>query len=89
MKVNNPYNEMIAMMRRQGAKYNPPSIRFGKVIAPAPSLVISMGDLQIDKDNIIAFDGCQELVPGDMVMIMPSEDRQTYAVLCKAVNLSG
>lgn len=56
MKVNNPYNATLAIMRRQGSKDNPPTIRLGTVISPPPSMVLKMGDLQIDNDNILISD---------------------------------
>lgn len=53
---DDPYSTLVRIMREQGAKYNPPTIQIGKVIAPPPNLVIKIGDLQIDKDNILIAD---------------------------------
>ena len=47
----NPFNQLIGLMREEGKAYNPPSILLAEVISPSP-LVIKVGDLQIDKDNL-------------------------------------
>lgn len=87
--VNNPYSDMLTIMQEQGSKNNPPTIRIGTVISSAPSLIVSMGDLQIDNDNIIAFDGYTALQAGDAIVVIPSTDGQKYFILCKVVDLSG
>lgn len=51
----NPYSKMIEIMKKQSASVNPPSIQIGEVISPNP-LAIRIGDLQIDKDNILIAD---------------------------------
>lgn len=56
MKVNNPYTEMIGMMQEHGSKYNPPSIHLAEVLAPPPDLIIKLGDIQVDKNNILIAD---------------------------------
>ncbi|MFZ5987089.1 MAG: DUF2577 family protein [Bacillota bacterium] len=56
MKINNPYTEMIGMMREHGSKYNPPSIHLAEVLAPPPDLIIKLGDIQVDKNNILIAD---------------------------------
>ena len=52
---DNPYSKIIEQMKKQGASSNPPAIEIGKVISPNP-LTIRIGDLQIDKDNILIAD---------------------------------
>ncbi len=52
---DNPYSKIIEQMKKQGASSNPPSIEIGEVISPNP-LTIKIGDLQIDKDNILIAD---------------------------------
>jgi len=42
-------------MREQGAKYNTPYVQIGVVISADP-LTIKLGDLQIDKDNLLVTD---------------------------------
>lgn len=132
---DNPYSTLIRIMREQGAKYNPPSIQIGQVISPPPNIAIKIGDLQVDKDNILIADyllsdyrrqiaipettatgtmtteladspyvhahtitevgiqgGIQftdTLKQGDVVAVIPTEDRQTYIILAKLVRLNG
>lgn len=128
----NPYSKMIELMQRQGSIVNPPSIQVAEVISTPPNLVIKLGDLQVDKDNILIADyllpgykrkasqksagniishddgdpreyspytvieelthsGSIEftdtLQTGDMVVVMPTEDKQTYIILARVVNL--
>lgn len=52
---DNPYSKIIEQMKKQGASSNPPSIEIGEAISPNP-LTIKIGDLQIDKDNILIAD---------------------------------
>lgn len=52
---DNPYSKLIEQMKKQGATSNPPSVQIGKVISPDP-LTVKIGDLQIDKDNILIAD---------------------------------
>ena len=56
MRVDNPYSDMCKVMQRQGAKDNPPSIQIASVVAPPPNLVIKIGELQVDKNNIYIAD---------------------------------
>lgn len=51
----NPYSKMIEIMKRQGASVNPPSAQIGTVVSSNP-LVIKIGDLPVDKDNILVAD---------------------------------
>jgi hypothetical protein len=53
MNHKNPYSDLINMMQTQGAKYNSPSITLGRVINPLPNLIILIGDLQVDRDNLL------------------------------------
>lgn len=135
MIKDNPYSTMIKLMQKHGAKYNPPSIQIGQVISPPPNIIIKIGDLQVDKDNILIADyllpnyqrqitipettatgtmtteltgspyahthtmtevGIQgkiqftdTLKAGDTVVVMPTEDRQTYILLARLVRLNG
>lgn len=104
--MKNPYSELVKIMQEQGAKFNPPTIEIGEVISPNP-LKIRLGDLQIDKDNILIndfllqgyqrqfkvngitneYEAIDTLKKGDLLAILPTEDRQTYIVLCKVVSL--
>lgn len=51
----NPYSKMIEIMQKQGSTSNPPAIEIGEVISPNP-LTVKIGDLQVDKDNILIAD---------------------------------
>ncbi len=53
MNEKNPYSDLVAMMQSQGAKNNPPFVMLGKVINPLPNLLIQIGDLQVDLDNLL------------------------------------
>ena len=59
--MQDPYIEILAAMQRQGASTNPPGIKLAEVVAPPPDIVIKMGDLQVDKDNVRIAD---YLLPG-------------------------
>ena len=52
---DNPYSKIIEQMKKQGATSNPPTIAIGEVISSNP-LTVKIGDLQIDKDNILITD---------------------------------
>lgn len=59
--MRDPYIGLLSAMQRQGASTNPPGIKLAEVVAPPPNIVIKMGDLQVDKDNIYIAD---YLLPG-------------------------
>jgi hypothetical protein len=85
--MKNPYSELLNLMREQGAKYNPPTIQLGRVISATP-LKIIIGDLQLDKSDIYINDSIKSsLIIGDLVAVLPMEDRQKFIVLCKVVSL--
>lgn len=60
MNHKNPYSELVTMMQSQGAKSNPPAVTLGKVLSPYPNLVVLVGDLQVDKDNLLLADDLLE-----------------------------
>lgn len=53
MNQKNPYSDLVTMMQSQGAKNNPPFVMLGKVINSLPDLLIMIGDLQVDLDNLL------------------------------------
>ncbi len=59
--MQNPYAELLSAMQRQGASVNPPTIKLAEVVSPPPDIIIKMGDLQVDKNNILIAD---YLLPG-------------------------
>lgn len=134
MQVKNPYSDLLKIMREQGAKDNPPSIRLGTVLAPPPAIRIQTGDLVLDADDLLIADYLlpnyqreysqtgegtiitktppspvtyssytvmesltdtgqitftDTLKSGDIVALLATEDRQTYILLCKVVNVGG
>lgn len=73
--MQDPYVEMLSAMQRQGASMVPPGIKLAEVVSPPPNLVIKMGDLQIDKDNILIAD---YLLPGyGRAVTIPLTDSQS------------
>lgn len=52
IQVNDPYSSMLETMKNEGAKLNPPTLTIGTVISVNP-LIISTGDLQLNKSNIL------------------------------------
>lgn len=53
--TSDPYSKLIQQMKKQGQSVNTPAIQIGQVISTYP-LTIRIGDLQIDKDNILMAD---------------------------------
>lgn len=56
MHMENPYADMLTIMREQGARDNPPTIQVATVVSPPPGIAIVLGELQVDKDNILIAD---------------------------------
>lgn len=50
--ANNPYTDLLSVMRTEGSKYNPPSLQLATVISVAP-LLLKIGDLQLNKNNFL------------------------------------
>jgi len=131
--MKDPYSGILEHMRVQGMKNNPSSIQIGVVISGDP-LTIKVGDLQINKDDILVADyllkdykmdfsmaltdgtgvmssenigdhgshthsisklgitkGTIDLTVGlikdDVVVMLSTEDNQTYIVLSRVVSL--
>ncbi len=80
----NPYIEILKHMQDQGAKYNPPSIQLGEMIN---SNTCKIGDLQIDKDNLLIADDLLNIKAGDIVAVIPTNDMQTYIILARVVKV--
>lgn len=74
-------------MQEQGKKYNPPSICLGEIISVSP-LVIRTGDLELDNEDLLLSTTVSDNPKqGDLVALLPTENRQTYIVLCKLVKV--
>jgi len=114
--MQDPYLELLSQMRKQGKSVNPPGIRLAEVVAPLPEIIIKMGDLQIDKDNILIADYLLKeekyirqfktssdkvnwsstnyikfvdtLKKGELLAVMPVEDKQLYIVLARLKEVS-
>ena len=56
MQNNDPYLDLINIMRVHGSENNSPAITIGEVIVPPPNLKVKVGDLQLDKDNLLISD---------------------------------
>lgn len=112
----NPYSKLIEIMKDAGSSNNPPSIQIAEVVSPPPNLIIKMGDLQVDKDNILIADYLlgedsyireyktsndkltwgdsnymkytDTLKEGDLLGVMPVEDRQLYIILARLKGVS-
>lgn len=54
--MENPFADMLTIMREQGARDNPPTIQVATVVSPPPGIAIVLGELQVDKDNILIAD---------------------------------
>lgn len=90
------FSRLIDLIRSEGKVYNPPSILFAKVVSVVP-FIISVGDLQLDKDNLLVVDYVADYIAnynvshqinvGDLVAIMPTYDRQIFVVLAKVVSI--
>ncbi len=50
--MNDPYNQMLGLMREEGAFHNEPLFFMGEVISPLPNLKIKVNDIDVDKDNL-------------------------------------
>lgn len=83
--INNPYTGILNIMQEQGKKYNPPSICLGEISSINP-LAIKTGDLELDnEDLLVSTTVSANPKQGDLVALLPTENRQTYIVLCKVV----
>ena len=54
-QLDNAYSGIINIMREQGTKYNAPALMLGEVVNANP-LLIKVGDIQLDKDNLYVAD---------------------------------
>lgn len=75
----NPYSSILNTVKQDNNANN--GVMIGNVISPNP-LIIQIGDLQIDKDNIlIAYS--LTLNKGDKVAVFSTQDKQTYIILAR------
>ena len=50
--MNDPYNQILGLMREEGAFHNEPPFLVGEVISPLPNLKIRVNNIELDKDNL-------------------------------------
>jgi hypothetical protein len=85
----NPYMDILHLMRKHGAKVNSPSLLLGEVVSVSPQpFIIKVNGIHIDKDNLLISSSVGLLSVGDTLAIMPMDNRQTFVILCKVVNVS-
>ena len=75
----NPYSLILGTLKQDNNTSN--GVTIGNVISPNP-LVVQVGDLQIDKDNILISHGLN-LVKGDKIAVFPTQDKQIYIILAR------
>lgn len=51
--MNDPYNQILSLMRDEGAYHNEPSFFIGEVLSPLPDLKVKVCDIELDKDNLM------------------------------------
>lgn len=50
--MNDPYNQILGLIREEGAFHNEPPFFIGKVISPLPNLKIRVNNIDLDKHNL-------------------------------------
>jgi hypothetical protein len=53
---DNPYTKLIGIMREEGKVFNPPSFVLGTVVKPLPNLVIDIGEIELETDDVLVSD---------------------------------
>lgn len=51
--MNNPFSELINVLREEGSFYNEPSFYFAKVTSELPNLKVMLNDMELDKNNLL------------------------------------
>lgn len=75
----NPYSLILNTVKQGNNTSN--GVTIGNVISSSP-LVIQLGDLQIDKENILISHGLN-LVKGDKIAVFPTQGKQIYIILAR------
>ena len=81
--INNPYNGILNIIKQQNNSSSS-AVVIGKVINDNP-LSISIGELFLDKEDLMANENIKEFNKGDILAMVPTSNRQKYIVLCKVV----
>ena len=50
--MNDPYNQILGLMREEGAFHNEPPFFIGEVISQLPNLKIRVNNIDLDKHNL-------------------------------------
>ena len=66
--MNNPFSELINVLREEGSFYNEPSFYFAKVTSELPNLKVMLNDMELNKNNLLI----------DKSLL----DRHNYSVSC-------
>ncbi len=83
---DNPYVELLQMMRQQGKSQIPVTIRFGTIISANP-LKVDVGNTVQEKDDLLKNADIGELHSGDTVLLVPIEDNQRHIIICRVVGV--
>ena len=51
--MNNPFSELINVLREEGSFYNEPSFYFAKVTSELPNLKVMLNDMELNKHNLL------------------------------------
>lgn len=80
----NPYEQMISIMREQGAVGNLPVPRLAEMTGETEC---DIGDLTLDSDDLLVADHLKgKLKTGDTVLVQRLDD-ETYAIIERLVEL--
>lgn len=72
--MNNPFSELINVLREEGSFYNEPSFYFAKVTSELPNLKVMLNDMELNKNNLLI----------DKSLL----DRHNYSVSCSNGNIT-
>ena len=72
--MNNPFSELINVLREEGSFYNEPSFYFAKVTSELPNLKVMLNDMELNKNNLLI----------DKSLL----DRHNYSVICSNGNIT-
>ena len=86
--MNNPFSELINVLREEGSFYNEPSFYFAKVTSELPNLKVMLNDMELNKNNLlidkILFDN-NALNVGDRVIML--RDNNKCIIISKVVSI--
>lgn len=86
--MNNPFSELINVLREEGSFYNEPSFYFAKVTSELPNLKVMLNDMELNKNNLlidkILFDN-NALNVGDRVIML--RDNNKFIIISKVVSI--